>query len=218
MRKNTYLETLTAIVFIIFVGIILYYSFYPFKVTTLNSIGIDSAEYCRGEWVQIELNFTKHMDIQAQIKWYIVDGIVYELESPGVSRPIGENFLVIAKQVPYSILPGKYNMRIEATYQVHPLHKTIINTWNTPTFTVLDAKDCDETPERNQSFPDPVNKPDDIPSQRSIDEQTSIQINNPETLYPTTVIIEHEDEPQVFTPEPEKSTIKDILERVKGLL
>ena len=63
MKKNTFLETTTAIAFFTLMGIFLYYSFYPFRVTTLNSIGIDKAEYCRGEWVKVSMDFQKHMNI-----------------------------------------------------------------------------------------------------------------------------------------------------------
>lgn len=208
MRKNTWLELTTAIVFLIFVGIVLYYSFYPFKITTLESIGIDNAEYCRGDWVQVELKFIKHMDVQAQIKWYIVDGIVYELESPGVSRLPGDNHLLILKQIPYSILPGRYSLRMEATYLIHPLHKPIVNTWNTPTFEVLDASKCPSNPDENLSFPDPINKPED---QKSIIQEEE----------PTTIIIEKEDKSQTFTPEESPGIIESIMNSitkpVKGL-
>jgi len=223
MRKNTILETLTAVTFLIFVVVILYYSFYPFKVTTLNSIGIDAAEYCRGDWVKVELDFVKHMDIQAKITWYIVDGIVYELESPGINREIGDNHLVVSKQIPYSILPGKYNMRIEAVYQVHPLHKPIVNTWNTPKFDVLDASECPSDPEENLSFPDPINRP--VIEQPKVQPQGSSMINNstqPEVIQSTTIITEQQDEPQVTEPEssptPIRSLINGIIKPVQGLL
>lgn len=222
MRKNTILETVTAIVFFIFVATILYYSFYPFKITTLNSIGIDKAEYCRGEWVQVELDFTKHMDIQADIVWYIVDGVVYELESPGINRAAGDNHIIVSKQIPYSILPGKYNLRIEATYQVHPLHKPIVNTWNTPKFEVLEASKCPSNPDENLSFPDPINRPlieQPKATPRVEVQQRSIQ---PDVTQSTTIITEQKDEPQVFTSEPESNPIRDlvqsIVEPVRGLL
>lgn len=161
MRSNTILEKITGVVFLIFVGVLLYYSFYPFKITQLNSIGIDKAEYCRGEYIQIEMDFQKNMNVEAKVTWYIVDGIVYELDSPGISRPVGENHIIVSKQIPHSILPGRYNLRVTQKYNVHPLHKPIINTWNTPTFEVLPAEDCPNNPTENLSFPDPVNKPDD---------------------------------------------------------
>lgn len=140
-RRNTPLEILTAGVFIVFVSLILYFAFWPFKVTTLNTISIDNTEYCRGDWVKIEMDFQKHMDVQAEVKWFIVDGVIFELDSPGVSRPQGDNHIIVEKQVPASIVPGTYHMRVEMTYRVHPLHKPITTSWNTPTFTVLD-KDC----------------------------------------------------------------------------
>lgn len=228
MRKNTILETITAITFLVFVGVILYYSFYPFKVTTLDSIGIDAAEYCRGDWVEVDMQFTKHMDVEAQVTWYIVDGIVYELDSPGVNRPRGENHIVVSKQIPHSILPGKYNLRVTQEYEVHPLHQTIINTWNTPTFTVLGDEDCStEEPviESNQERPvinqssNPRPGMDTIkpiePTQQSGQSAQPVQVHQEQAQ-------EQRGEPQVFTSEPEKTPVKDLLETVlkpvKGLL
>lgn len=224
MRKNTILETITAITFLVFVGVILYYSFYPFKVTTLDSIGINAAEYCRGEWVEVEMKFTKHMDVEAKVVWYIVDGIVYELDSPGVNRPQGENHIVVSKQIPLSILPGKYNLRVTQQYDVHPLHKPIINTWNTPTFTVLGEEDCPKEEEQsteqrpiiNQSSPAPVQ----VVSPAQAAGQSASQLQPVEIKQEQAQ--EQRGEPQIFTPEPQKAPVKDLLEAVlkpvRGLL
>ena len=146
MQRKPFLETLTVLVFFLFVGIILYYSFYPFKVTTLKSISIDKEEYCRGDWINVHIEFIKHMDIQAKVTWYVVDGIVFQLESPGVTRPEGDNQLDTSKQVPMSLLPGKYHLRVEMEYNVHPLHKPIINIWNTKTFTIMPSDKCPNVP------------------------------------------------------------------------
>ncbi len=226
MRKNTILETITAITFLVFVGVILYYSFYPFKVTTLNSIGINKAEYCRGEWVEIEMDFQKHMDVEAKVLWYIVDGIVYELDSPGINRPQGDNHIVVSKQVPHSILPGRYNMRVVQTYEVHPLHKPIVNTWNTPIFDVLPASECPDNPDENLSFPDPVNRPviqQPAPQINSIEPSTQNSgVSAQPAFQSTTVITEQKpSEPQVTTSKPEtpvKDLVQSILKPVKGLL
>lgn len=225
MRKNTWLETVTGIVFLIFVGVILYYSFYPFKVTTLNSIGINAAEYCRGDWVEIEMKFQKHMDIEAKVVWFIVDGIVYQLDSPGISRPAGENHIVVSKQVPHSILPGRYNMRVVQTYQVHPLHKEIVNTWNTPTFEVLGDDKCDKITEEpsdadsqerpvinefSKPLPGVNTTPDKVIAPAAGNSAQPVQQNN-------TYVQEQRGEPQTTVHE-EKKPIKDLIDKVKGLL
>lgn len=221
MRKNTYLETITAIVFLIFVGVILYYSFYPFKVTTLKSIGINAAEYCRGDWVEVEMRFDKHMDIEAKITWFIVDGIVYELDSPGINRPQGQNHIVVSKQVPHSILPGKYNMRVVSTYAVHPLHKEIVNTWNTPTFEVLGDDKCDkitEEPSDADSQERPVinefSKP--LPGVNTTPDKVIAPAAG-NSAQQNVYVQEQRGEPQVNVTE-EKKPIKDLIDKVKGLL
>lgn len=142
LKRNSPLEIFTVLVFVMFVGLILYYAFWPFKITTLNTISVDSAEYCRGEWVKVRIDFKKHMDVVAEVKWYLVDGVIYELDSPGISRSVGDNNFEISKQLPMSVLPGKHHLRVKMTYNVHPLHEPIINFWNTPTFTILGNDAC----------------------------------------------------------------------------
>lgn len=218
MRRNTLLETLTAISFLVFVGIVLYYSFYPFKVTTLNSIGIDNAEYCRGDWVQVEMSFIKHMDVQAKVTWYIVDGIIYELASPGINRPEGDNHIIVSKQIPHSILPGKYNLRVVQEYDIHPFHKPIINTWNTPIFEVLGEDKCPGDKEETSNFPNPVSRPVVTQATPTPDMQSTAQSPGAyvQPVDQTTTIITEQSEPrpQVATPAPEKNPIKDLLETV----
>ena len=145
MRRNTRLEILTVFVFLLFVGLIAYYAFYPFKVTQLHSISINSPEYCLEELVNIEIDFTKYMDITAEIRWFIVDGIIIELDSPGVSRPIGQNRVVVSKFIPRTILPGTYNFRVQSTYNIHPLRTPTVVSWDTPKFEVID---CEKEPWR----------------------------------------------------------------------
>lgn len=211
MRKNTALETITAVAFLLFIGVILYYSLYPFKVVTLNSIGIDAPEYCRGDWVKIEIDFVKHMDIQAQITWYIVDGIVYELDSPGISRPEGENHVMISKQIPHSILPGKYNLRVESKYDIHPFHQPIVNTWNTPTFTVLPEEKCGDR--ETTTFETPVTRPVLEPQDTVAPSAQTIQPQET-TTQTTTVVTEESTQETPVQPTPKQNPIRELLETV----
>lgn len=237
MRRNTLLETLTAIAFLGFMGVFMYYAFYPFSVTTLNSIAIDKAEYCRGEWVNVEMDFIKHIDAQAEIKWFIVDGVVYQLDSPGVTRPAGQNIITVAKQVPHSILPGDYNLRIEMEYKIHPLHNPITTTWNTPKFKVVDEPRCDNVDETYTPIlptPEPETKPQPSPQPYpelypAFAEGSPTPQTGSNTQYQEQVIVvpdgggEPQPEPQTPLP-PEDSEdqnqglIREVLKRTKDLL
>jgi hypothetical protein len=231
MRKNTWLETITAITFLIFVGVIIFYSSYPFKVTTLESIGIDSDKYCRGDIVSVEMKFQKHLDVSPDsITWYIVDGVVFELEQPGTARPKGDNHVISSKQIPHSILPGKYKMRVVTEYTVHPLHPIIKNTWDTPIFEVLGNEDCPENQED-----EPSNTQQSAPNRPVINESskpttgsntTPSTPNAGQSAQPVQVhqeqVQEQRGEPQTFTPEHPPTPVRDLLETVlkpvKGLL
>lgn len=228
MKRNTFLETITAIAFLVFLGIFLYYAFYPFKITTLNSIGIDRPEYCRGEWVKVNLDFQKHMDIQAEIKWYIVDGVVYQLDSPGISRPAGQNIITVSKQVPHSILPGVYNLRLEMKYLVHPLHNPIVDSWNTPKFVVKEDKDCPASEELELGEPDGTPLPADrlIPSSPEpeiilypVQAQEQLEVENHQD---NTIVVpdrseEPKGEPQTPVP-PTSEPVKGLIDKVLDIL
>lgn len=135
---NTRLERTTAIAFMVFIGVYLFFSFYPFRTVTLHSFELDKTTYKKGEYVQVSLKFDKHINTKAKVQWYIVDGIVYQLDSPGISRPKGKNEVEVKKQVPESILPGKYHLRVEMEYNIHPLHQPINVSWNSPEFEVIE--------------------------------------------------------------------------------
>lgn len=222
MKRNTVLETLTALAFLAFIGVFLYYAFYPFKVTTLNSIGIDKEEYCRGDWVKVEMDFTKHMDIQAEVKWFIVDGIVYQLDSPGISRPEGSNKITVSKQVPHSILPGVYHLRVEMKYNIHPLHNPIITGWDTPKFNVKKESECPN--ELNMGENDP-NKPVPSPTPVLIPILYSAYADDGSNKDKIIVVPERNNNPigepqEVQTPEPQpekKGLIQNIVKTVKKI-
>lgn len=141
MKGNTVLERITAGAFIVLLVVLGYYAFYPVNPVTLHSISIDKDEYCLGEYANITMHFTKHINLQAEIDWYIVDGIIFKLDSPGISRPSGENTVVVKKQIPYSLNPGVYNFRSELKYIVHPIRSPIHVAWNTPDFSVIDCQE-----------------------------------------------------------------------------
>lgn len=224
MKKNTSLETMTALAFFLFLGVLSYYAFYPFRITTLHSMGIDKPEYCRGEWVRVEMDFEKHMDIQADIKWYIVDGIVYQLDSPGISRPEGQNKVTVSKQVPHSVLPGEYNLRIEMEYNVHPLRSPIITSWDTPKFTVLDESDCpkkdelelgEPDPNAPKPTPDPSPTPMLLPVLYPVHAEGNSQIQEQNIVVPDRST-DPQGEPQ--TPVPPQTEKPSLLDRIKKII
>jgi len=130
------LEKMTVFLFALFIGVLLYFMLYPFNPATLKSFKTEKTLYKRGEEAIIELKFNKHMNVTPKTKWSIVDGVVYELNTPGQARPTGQQTTYTSKTIPLSIMPGKYHFRVELEYNVHPLHQIIYYVWNSNDFTV----------------------------------------------------------------------------------
>lgn len=125
---------------LLLIGLILYFTLYPFQPYTFHYMKTDKISYCRGEKVTITISFRKNMNVQPSIKWFIVDGTVLPLDDIEViTLPLGENKVLSYKKVPESILTGMYRFRLEQAPIVHPLHSPILYTWNTNEFEV---KDC----------------------------------------------------------------------------
>lgn len=213
MRNNTMLEKLTAIAFLLLVGVLSFYAFYPFKPVELRSFAINKDTYCLGEFAEVTIEFTKNIDAKAEIEWYIVDGIIFQLDSPGISRPVGENVSYSTKQIPLSLNPGKYRFRIEIYHDIHPTRQPIHTTWESPWFEVIDCGSVEPNdPEKPkaQSSESPVLTPQVSQEQQQVIVPTEGAHRESQSQTPAGETPED--------PTPIKDIVDSVLDPVKGLL
>lgn len=136
MKKlNYYLATLVLILASAFVLHMGYMATFPFEPVTLHSISIDKDKVKVGECLNVRLIFTKNMSVNPISKWYLIDGIVYQLPMNATNRGLGNNDITRCVQIP-QVTPGAYKVKIDLEYNVHLFHTPILYSWETPEFEV----------------------------------------------------------------------------------
>lgn len=138
MRKLINLVSYLTIILAMGLVVYAYYlSFYPFKVVQLNSFTVTTTEpIYRGGYIEYNLDFDKLLPIKPRVTYFLVDGIIVELEGTGINQVVGEQKVTRSRRIPETVNPGVYKFRIELEYPVAPW-RTINYTWISNEFTVL---------------------------------------------------------------------------------
>lgn len=114
---------------------LLYLTYYPIKVLELVKFETAQKVVKRGETLAYELDFKKYKPYRAEIKYFLVDGIIIRLEDGGTYRNPGEHEVKNERVIPATILPGIYRYRIEIRYVLLPW-RDILYTWESNEFQV----------------------------------------------------------------------------------
>jgi hypothetical protein len=121
--------------------------FYPYKVITYDHTPFHIVQRDKkaetGTALSYEYNYTKYMNIAPTVTKQFVDGIVFESASAITVKPIGSGHVISEIPIPQTLPPGKYHLKITASYKVNPIRTiTIIN--ETESFTVISSIHEDE--------------------------------------------------------------------------
>ena len=136
-KIDSILFPLTGVLIIVFIIMVMVSLFYPFKPIELHKqITIVQEVIVAGEYVDIEFDLEKTMDIKPTVTWYLVDGFVQELAVSAIRRPTGEQEFDSRKQIPAQTPAGTYHIRIEASYPINIL-RTVHYSWDTNDFEVV---------------------------------------------------------------------------------
>lgn len=140
-RKLVSLPSLTMISFLIFLGLIAYYLFYPYNLIdmTLNDNGkipVVEKQIQPGQSITLLMEFDKSYECSPHIDWYLVDGFVLLLADGGIARPTGFNVLARTVKIPDTAPQTRVHLRIEYSCQINPL-RTINYSWDTEEFEIL---------------------------------------------------------------------------------
>lgn len=126
----------TIIMLTILAGYLLYLSFYPFEIVKLKKFEILDTQIKRGELLRYELDFVKKKNFTSNVKYFLVDGIIIQLEDYGTQRSVGKHETLNARVVPTTVGRGVYKMRIEITYKI-TAWREVVYVWDSNTFTIL---------------------------------------------------------------------------------
>lgn len=135
-RLFIYMSYITLLLTAVLFSYLIYLSFYPFQIVDLNKFEVTQEQVKRGDYVQYELDFKKNHNFISETRYYFVDGIIIRLEGSGIQRHIGTQQVTRLRQIPKTIVPGKYKMRIELDYKI-TAWRTISYIWESEYFEIL---------------------------------------------------------------------------------
>ena len=114
---------------------LMYFTYYPIEVVKLRKFVTTQKVVKRGEALPYDLEFDKLKPYHADVKYFLVDGIIIRLEDGGTYREPGVHQVKNERIIPTTILPGTYRFRIEIRYQLLPW-RDILYVWESNTFQV----------------------------------------------------------------------------------
>lgn len=138
MKKSIIILSYTTICLAFLLLLWFFYTLlWPFQAVKLNvsPAKILTPVVARGEHVEIELNFTKLMELKPEVTYYLVDGEITKLAETGLNRPTGQNVVVSTRTIPKNTLPNTYWIQIDLVYEIVPWRK-LYYTWRTEPFEV----------------------------------------------------------------------------------
>jgi hypothetical protein len=126
-----------------------FWQFYPYNVIKQTPTPWKIVEIGKtarqGGALSYEYDYTKYIDVPVDVTKQFRDGLIFEAVSPTTHKSVGSGHVHAEFQIPMTLPPGKYTLRITAIHHINPIRDiTIIS--DTETFTVLPSVDHpDET-------------------------------------------------------------------------
>lgn len=133
------IEQVTSGAILALIGYAAYLLFYPFHVVTLNKpVVVEETKVYPGDFITVDLDFTKHMDIAPETKWILVcNSATYTLTNTGRNLQAGDYKNKVKKQIPPEAFPDVCNIEIHLSYMIHPVRSPKIYIWESSSFEVV---------------------------------------------------------------------------------
>ena len=130
----------TMLLAFVFLAVVLFWQFYPYHVIDsrpkpYNIVEPGKTVY-QGGVLSYEYDYEKFLDTPVTVRKQFVDGIIFEAPSIFTYKPVGEGHVHAQIEIPETLPPGTYHLRITATYKVNPIRSITIEN-STEEFTVL---------------------------------------------------------------------------------
>jgi hypothetical protein len=144
-KRHTWLAAFsvtTLLLSVLLLGQILFWLLYPYPMVTYDHkpfhiVESPKAAY-QGGHLSYEYAYTKPRQYTTTVTKQFVDGIVFQSESLVTLRPIGHAHVVSEIPVPYTLPPGRYKLRITATYKLNPI-RSVTQISETEQFLVMES-------------------------------------------------------------------------------
>jgi hypothetical protein len=115
---------------IAFIGlaIIGFWAFFPYKIIDFNNLPypVENKVVKQGGQLKYTVDYCKYTEgMPAEVKREFIDGLVFESSDVRANVTLGCNSVVVPLNVPLSLPPGKYKLRLTVTYHPNPIREVI---------------------------------------------------------------------------------------------
>ncbi len=110
------------------IGIVTFWSVYPYKPLEINKVSIKTEEAKRGEIFIYELDYCKKGSDQVHISRKFIDGVVYSVPEVYTTNQKGCRVSNIGILIPESLPSGEYRLELDYTYKVNPIRTITVST------------------------------------------------------------------------------------------
>jgi hypothetical protein len=138
----------TILLTLVLLSVVLFWMFYPYNVIESSpkpyKIVESGKTAYQGGVLSYEYDYTKFIDAPVTVRKQFVDGIIFECPSLFTYKPLGTGHVHAQIEIPETLPPGHYSLRIIATYKVNPIREIVVENSTEP-FTVIELhKDAEE--------------------------------------------------------------------------
>jgi len=118
---------LTIILFVGLIGLLFFWSIYPYKPLVLNNVRLNKTEVNRGEHIRILADYCKNTNKQADLFISFIDGLVYNPQPQVIDLESGCHSTVLSVYIPKNLPTGEFLLKGVFRYKVNPIRNVEIN-------------------------------------------------------------------------------------------
>jgi len=119
------------------VMLILFWATYPYKTIVVKNAKMATSTVRQGEITTYSIDYVKWMKSD-YVRRFFVDGLIFDAGEFKPIRPVGAEHGVTPIQIPGTLPPGTYRLRVVITFKPNPI-RTIDYTFETDKFKVLES-------------------------------------------------------------------------------
>jgi hypothetical protein len=112
---------LTIILFVGLIGLLFFWSIYPYKPLVLNNVRLNKTEVNRGEHLLVSADYCKNTNKQADLFISFIDGLVYNPQPQVINLEKGCHHATLSIYVPKALPIGEFKLKGVFRYKINPI-------------------------------------------------------------------------------------------------
>lgn len=132
MKKPFFIiSILTILSAVIMIGVITFWTIYPYKPMVINKEPIEvlTKEVGRGKPLIYRIDYCKNLDVPATIQKSYENDIIFPASTTHPVNNVGCRVVNISQVIPYELPSGKYRLKIVFIYKVNPIREIAVTTY-----------------------------------------------------------------------------------------